>query len=212
MAAFVTNQNNEFPMVLIPPKARGPSSEQRVPSEDEFAGTGLSFLLPELTRPLLSPFLFSFFFCSPYDTLRAIDSHHYDFSKQILMSKDFSDRSTGVLEEADSNFRPKESMMTVAQQIAHTAQTLDWFVEGVSRPEGFDLDFEKHSKALQAVSSLAAARKMLDAACAGAVEYSGRAVSRSWRHRCRPVQLWAGSPPTISCGLWLSTLRIIAAP
>ena len=38
--------------------------------------------------------------------------------------------------------------MTVAQQVAHAAQTIDWFIEGASRPEGFDLDFEKHAKAL----------------------------------------------------------------
>jgi uncharacterized damage-inducible protein DinB len=57
----------------------------------------------------------------------------------------------------------------VAQQIAHTAQTLDWFIEGASRPEGFDLDFEKHAKALEAVTSLAAARQMLSAAYANAI-------------------------------------------
>ena len=47
-------------------------------------------------------------------------------------------------------FRPQEDMMTAAQQVAHTAQTLDWFIEGAARPEGFDLDFEKHVKALAA--------------------------------------------------------------
>jgi uncharacterized damage-inducible protein DinB len=62
-------------------------------------------------------------------------------------------------------------MMTVAQQVAHTAQTLDWFIEGASRPEGFDLDFEKHAKALAAVTSLAAARQMLEAAYANAIRF-----------------------------------------
>jgi hypothetical protein len=38
----------------------------------------------------------------------------YDFANQLLASKDFFDRSTRVLEEADSGFRPKEGMMTVA--------------------------------------------------------------------------------------------------
>lgn len=61
--------------------------------------------------------------------------------------------------------------MTVAQQVAHAAQTLDWFVEGASRPEGFDLDFEKHGKALAEVTSLAAARKMLDAAYTNAIRF-----------------------------------------
>src|ERR1051326_9388937 len=85
-------------------------------------------------------------------------------ANQLLASQEFFDRSTRVLEETDSGFRPQESMMTVAQQVAHTAQTLDWFIEGASRPEGFDLDFEKLSKALNAVNSLSAARQMLASA------------------------------------------------
>ena len=43
---------------------------------------------------------------------------HYDFANQLLASKDFFDRSTRVLDEADSGFRPKPDMMTVAQQVA----------------------------------------------------------------------------------------------
>ena len=88
----------------------------------------------------------------------------YDFATQLIASKDFFDRSTRVLEEKDSGFRPQDGMMTVAQQVAHVAQTLDWFVEGVSRPAGFDLDFEKHAKELEATTSLAGARRMLDEA------------------------------------------------
>jgi uncharacterized damage-inducible protein DinB len=95
----------------------------------------------------------------------------YDFANQLLASQDFFARSTRVLEEADSKFRPQESMMTVAQLVAHVAQTLDWFIEGASRPEGFDLDFEKHAKALESVTSLAAARKMLETAYANAIHF-----------------------------------------
>ena len=56
--------------------------------------------------------------------------HHYDFAKQLLASKEFFERSTRVLDEADSGFGPQAEMMTVARQVAHTAQTLDWFIEG----------------------------------------------------------------------------------
>lgn len=95
----------------------------------------------------------------------------YDFANQLLASKEFFERSTRVLEEADSEFRPREGQMTVAQQVAHTAQTLDWFVEGASRPEGFDLDFEKHAKALAGVTSLAAARQTLETAFTNAIQF-----------------------------------------
>jgi uncharacterized damage-inducible protein DinB len=96
---------------------------------------------------------------------------HYDFANQVLASQEFFERSSRVLDEADSGFRPQEGMMTVAQLVAHTAQTLDWFIEGASRPEGFDLDFEKLAKALEGVTSLAAARQMLEAAYANAIQF-----------------------------------------
>ncbi len=95
----------------------------------------------------------------------------YDFANQMLASKAFFERSTGVLNEADSEFRPREGMMTAAQQVAHAAQTLDWFIEGASRPEGFDLDFEKQIKALASVTSLAAARQMLETAYTNAIHF-----------------------------------------
>jgi uncharacterized damage-inducible protein DinB len=96
---------------------------------------------------------------------------HYDFANQLLASKDFFDRSTRVLEESDSGFRPKDGMMTAAQQVAHVAHTLDWFVQGASRPEGFDLDFASQAAALERVTSLAAARKALESAYANAIQF-----------------------------------------
>jgi uncharacterized damage-inducible protein DinB len=95
----------------------------------------------------------------------------YNFANQLLASQDFFQRSTRVLEEADSGFRPREDMMTVAQQVAHTAHTIDWFIEGAARPEGFDLDFAKMAAAIDAVTSLDAARKWLATAFANAVQF-----------------------------------------
>jgi len=95
----------------------------------------------------------------------------YDFARQLITSKEFFDRSTRVLDEADSGFRPREGMMTVAQQVAHAAHTVEWFLEGVTRPEGFDLDFAKHAKDLEAMTSLTAARQVLDKAFANAIGF-----------------------------------------
>jgi len=108
----------------------------------------------------------------------------YDFANQLLASKEFFERSTRVLEEADSGFRPQEGMMTVAQQVAHAAQTLDWFIDGASSSQGFDLDFETHAKALAAVTSLAAARQMLETAYANAIRFLR---SRSPEDLSRPL-------------------------
>ena len=123
-----------------------------------------------------------------------------DLANQLLASKEFFERSSSVLDEADSGFSPKEETMTVAQQVAHTAQTIDWFIEGASRPEGFDLDFEKHAKATAKVVSLISARQMLEAAYASAFDFIR---SRSAEQLAKPLPsgpIMGGQP--ISNILW----------
>ncbi len=123
----------------------------------------------------------------------ATPSNSQDIAGPLLESQDYFNRSTRVLEEADSGFRPTPSQMSVASQVAHTAQTLDWFIQGVSRPEGFDFDFEKHAKETEAVTSLAAARKWLDKAYANAAQYLR---SRSPEELAKPLagQIMTGKP------------------
>ena len=61
--------------------------------------------------------------------------------------------------------------MTAAQHVAHVAQTLDWFVQGATGAEGFDLDFERQARELSAVTSLTQARQRLDEAFARALQF-----------------------------------------
>ena len=87
---------------------------------------------------------------------------------ELTNAQEFFNRSTGSLTEAHSGYAPAEGMMTAAQQVAHAAQTIEWFVEGAFRPEGFDMDFEGHAKVFMAVDSLTAARAWFEKAVAGA--------------------------------------------
>ncbi|MGO8757778.1 MAG: DinB family protein [Terracidiphilus sp.] len=119
---------------------------------------------------------------------------HYDFATQILASKEFFERSTRVLEEADSEFRPHDDMMTVAQQVAHAAQTLDWFIDGATRPEGFDLNFEEQGKALEEVKSLAEARRRFDAACQRAVDFLRSRTPEELASPLPPGPVMGGAP------------------
>ena len=119
---------------------------------------------------------------------------HYDFANQLLASQDFFERSTRVLDEADSGFRPREGMMTVAQQVAHTAQTLDWFIEGVSRPEGFNLNFEELAKALDGETSLDAAREMLKTAYANVIQYLRSRSPEEFSQPLPPGPIMGGQP------------------
>ena len=69
--------------------------------------------------------------------------------KQML---DFEMRGTeaffrhvaAIFEESEAGYAPHTDAMTVAQQIAHAAQTVEWFLHGATRPEGFDLNFDEH--------------------------------------------------------------------
>lgn len=83
--------------------------------------------------------------------------------KQIAATRRFFERSTRALEESDSGFRATPETMTVAGQVAHVAQTLDWFREG-----GFEdrwrTDWEAMIDETARVASLAEARRWLEAA------------------------------------------------
>jgi uncharacterized damage-inducible protein DinB len=120
----------------------------------------------------------------------------YDFATQILASKEFFERSTSVLEENDSEFRPRDEMMTVAQQVAHTAQTLEWFLDGATRPEGFDLNFEEHAKALAGINSLAMAHKKLNAAFTRVVDFLRSRTPEELAHPLPPGPVMGGQPVT----------------
>ena len=91
---------------------------------------------------------------------------------QLLASKTFLDKSTDVLTEEDSSVTPVEGMMTAAQQIAHIAQTVDWFMTGVFE-DNFDMNFEESAKEIMAVTSLDAARDWLQRSYDSAVETIG---------------------------------------
>ena len=117
-----------------------------------------------------------------------------DYAKHLLASKEYFERSTRVLQEADSGFAPQPGTWTVAQQVAHTAHTLDWFVEGVSRSEGFDLDFAKIGELIHGVTSLTEARKWLDKAFARAIEFVKTSAPEKLAAPLPPGPVMGGQP------------------
>ena len=59
---------------------------------------------------------------------------------QVRLSREFFCRTIECLTEEDSDFTPVEGIYSVAHHVAHAAFTVDWFIEGAFRPEGFDMD------------------------------------------------------------------------
>jgi uncharacterized damage-inducible protein DinB len=94
------------------------------------------------------------------------------------------ERTTSCFREEHSTFVPKEGMYTVAQQVAHTAQTVEWFVHGAFSASGFDLNFQKHHESIAPVNSLAQAMVWLARAFEQAQETFGHA---SAEELCAPL-------------------------
>lgn len=89
---------------------------------------------------------------------------------ELRSAEKFFQTSTRCLVEADSSFRPVPEVMSVAEQVAHAAQTIDWFMDAVVGDQGFDLDFEKHNAEVKKVVSLTEARAHFTAAMQRAVD------------------------------------------
>ncbi len=82
------------------------------------------------------------------------DSLHSNFSVPVKQALQFFSRTCSVFHDDDAEYAPTPGQFTVAQHVAHVAQTIDWFVDGGFRPEGFNLDFAEHQKAVRECSSL----------------------------------------------------------
>ena len=87
---------------------------------------------------------------------------------ELTATKEFFNRSTRSLTEELSGYAPAEGLMTTAQQVAHAAQTIDWFIEGAFSPAGFSMDFETMGKETAKVTSLKAARAWFEKSVASA--------------------------------------------
>ena len=100
---------------------------------------------------------------------------------QLNGAYEFFERSTRSLAEEDSAFTPSDGVFTVARQVAHTAQTIDWFMEGAFRPQGFDLDFERLHREVSKVSSLTEARAWLKRAVENARQLISAKTADEWQ-------------------------------
>jgi len=106
----------------------------------------------------------------------------------------FFETSTSCLSEEDSGFAPKEGMYTVAQQVVHVAQTIEWFVDGAFSPTGFDMDFDKYMKELGEVTSLAVARQWLRKAIDHAIDVFQKSSEDDLRHPIVEGPIMGGRP------------------
>lgn len=113
---------------------------------------------------------------------------------EISAMAEYFERSTRVLVEADSNYTPQAGLFTVAQMVAHVAQTIDWFVDGAFAAEGFSMDFESMDKQVRAVTSLDHARQWLANAVAKAKAAVAEKPEGEWYAPLPPGPIMGGLP------------------
>lgn len=96
-------------------------------------------------------------------------------------------------DEDDSGFAPDPEMFTVAGQVAHVADTVDWFVEGAFGA-GWDMDFAGFEARIRAVSSLAEANAWLERAFDAAIGAVGSATEEELRAPVPDDRMMKGMP------------------
>ena len=90
-------------------------------------------------------------------------------TSQLETSQKLFQTTTGVFEATDAGFAPDPLLYTVAGHIAHSADAMEWFVEGAFGA-GWDLDLDASIAKAKAVTSLEEARAWLDRAFARAIQ------------------------------------------
>ena len=73
--------------------------------------------------------------------------------EQLKSQEYFFLNSVSCFAEADSSFKPKDEMFTVAQQVAHVTDTYDWFLEGAFGDKGYDMNFEGYEEKMKKFTS-----------------------------------------------------------
>ena len=110
--------------------------------------------------------------------------------------REYFNRSTRPLREEDSGFAPTEGVFTAAGQVAHVAQTIDWFFDAAFSKE-WQMDFEALEKQTRAVTSLAEARAWFDKAVDRAILAAETHTAEEWASPFAPNPIM-GEVPRIS--------------
>jgi uncharacterized damage-inducible protein DinB len=88
---------------------------------------------------------------------------------QLESTRKYFATTLSVFEPADGAFAPHPDMFTVAGQVAHAADTVDWFMGGAFGA-GWDMEFDAAVQRAKAVTSLSEASDALVAAFERAIE------------------------------------------
>jgi len=103
----------------------------------------------------------------------------------LASTRAFFEKTIACFEPRDGTFRPQEGLFTVAQHIAHSAQVVEWFLEGAFRPKGMSADFAAMEAEVRAVEGLEDARRWWQSALDEALESVAQTAPEAWNE---PIQ------------------------
>ena len=112
---------------------------------------------------------------------------------QLETSRKYFKTTLSAFSEDDSGFAPGPGLFTVAAQVAHAADSVDWFVEGAFG-KGWNMDFEAHEASARAVTSLAEATAWFDRAYAAAVSAVESASADDLAAAIPDARIMGGAP------------------
>ncbi len=114
-------------------------------------------------------------------------------TKDLESTKKFFKTTLSVFEAEDAGFAPSPELYSVAGHVAHAADSVDWFIEGVFG-DGWDMDFDALIARAKAITSLEDAVGWFDRAFANAVTVVGAATDQQLFEPITDTRIMGGAP------------------
>lgn len=113
--------------------------------------------------------------------------------QELQSTLKFFETTLSVFDSADAGFAPSPELYTVAGHVAHTASSVDWFIEGAFG-EGWDMDFDADIAKAKAVTSLDDALEWLHRAFRNAIAVVGSASDEELFTPISDTRIMNGAP------------------
>ncbi|MFT5200495.1 MAG: putative damage-inducible protein DinB [Planctomycetota bacterium] len=125
---------------------------------------------------------------------------YLDFADKLRASQEFFERTLACMQEEDGTFQPQESAFSTIAQVAHAAQTVDWFMGGIEEGKTFNTDSEGLEKELVYTKTLQAAKAWFQRSMAMAILAAEEKPDSFWNSKLPEGPMFAGNPRSFALG------------
>ncbi|HPF13029.1 MAG: DinB family protein [Planctomycetes bacterium] len=118
---------------------------------------------------------------------------YLDYVDKFQDSRAFFERTMACLREEDGTFQPQAEAFSTIEQIAHAAQTVDWFLKGVETGQ-FSTDFAAHREELGQIRNLQGAKSWFERSMAEAIAAVQEKPATFWKKPLPEGPMFSGYP------------------